>query len=375
MALPVTDTNSADGEDGKGVTEAARTRPGRSAFATFVRKASVLLAWLYPPALLGTIASFRIVGERWWGTTVALYLPRVGFALPLPFLLLALWLTGARRGAAILLATAVPVLLVLMGFVFPWPTRPVAGAPTIRVMSYNVNSELGEIAPLIQEIDRFSPDVLLLVEHAWDAIEPPLRARYSTVRAVGQFVVATRFPVKSSFDPDKIHYSGRLRSPRWIEEVIDTPLGPIAFFVVHPSSPRQGFYALRGKGLRREILSGEGFSEDSEDAVLGNSGLRAAQVADFAAAARQETVPVVIAGDTNLPNLSWVLHRDLSEFQDGFAKAGWGFGYTFPTGHHGPWMRIDRIMAGSELRFVHFEVGHSTASDHESVVADLQHAP
>ena len=108
---------------------------------------------------------------------------------------------------------------------------------------------------------------------------------------------------------------------------------------------------------------------------MGNSGLRAAQVADFAAAAGQETVPVVIAGDTNLPNLSWLLHRDLAGFKDGFAKAGWGFGYTFPTGHHGPWMRIDRIMAGSELHFVHFEVGHSIASDHESVVADLQRVP
>jgi endonuclease/exonuclease/phosphatase (EEP) superfamily protein YafD len=369
MALPVAGTDNARGQ---GVTGPA---PGERAGSSLARRGAVLLACLYPPALLATIAAFRFVGERWWVTTVALYLPRVGFAVPLPLLLVALWITGPRRGVWILLGTSIPVLLVLMGFVFPWPARAASGAPSIRVMSYNVNSEIGEIAPLVQEIDRFSPDVLILVEHAWDAMLPPLRERYPTVRVAGQFVIATRFPVKSSFDPEKIHYSGRLRSPRWLEEVIDTPLGPIALFGVHPQSPREGFYALRGKGLRREILSGQGFSEDSEEAVLGNSGLRAAQVADFAAAARQETVPVIIAGDTNLPNLSWLLHRDLAGFQDGFAKAGWGFGYTFPTGHHGPWMRIDRIMASSELRFVHFEVGRSTASDHESVVADLQRAP
>jgi endonuclease/exonuclease/phosphatase (EEP) superfamily protein YafD len=84
---------------------------------------------------------------------------------------------------------------------------------------------------------------------------------------------------------------------------------------------------------------------------------------------------VVIAGDTNLPGLSHVLHRYLSRYQDGFAKAGWGFGYTFPTRPRGPWMRIDRIVASDELRFVRFRVGRSLASDHECVVADLQRAP
>jgi endonuclease/exonuclease/phosphatase family metal-dependent hydrolase len=157
--------------------------------------------------------------------------------------------------------------------------------------------------------------------------------------------------------------------------VIETPLGAIAFYVMHPESPRRGFYALRGNGLRREILSGQGFPDDSEDVVADNSGLRAMQVADVASAARQEKRPVVIAGDTNLPELSYVLHRYLGGFQDGFAKAGWGFGYTFPTGRRGPWMRIDRILASDELHFVHFEVGHSLASDHECVVADLQRAP
>ena len=34
---------------------------------------------------------------------------------------------------------------------------------------------------------------------------PPLRERYPTVRVAGQFMIATRFPVKSSFDPEKIH--------------------------------------------------------------------------------------------------------------------------------------------------------------------------
>jgi endonuclease/exonuclease/phosphatase (EEP) superfamily protein YafD len=366
MALPVSETRRERGT----TTTASRSS------SIFWRLLAGVPAALYPLALLVTIGAFRWVGERWWVTTVALYLPRIGFALPLPLLIIALWATGARAGIWLLLGTSVPILLVLMGLVLPWPVGIDPAKPSLRVMSYNVNSEASGSDGIVQEIDHFSPDVLLLEEHgASDKIVTLLQGRYPTVREAGQFVIATRFPVTSSFDPEKLRYSGRLRSPRWLEELIETPLGAIAFYVVHPQSPRQGFYALRGHGLKREILSGQGFPDDSEDVVADNTGLRTIQVADFASAARQETGPVVIAGDTNLPDLSYVLHRYLGGFQDGFTKAGWGFGYTFPVGRHGKWMRIDRILASSELRFVHFEVGRSLASDHACVVADLQRAP
>ncbi len=88
-----------------------------------------------------------------------------------------------------------------------------------------------------------------------------------------------------------------------------------------------------------------GLSFASQDIVNDNSGLRALQVADFAAVAAQEKVPVVIGGDTNLPALSYTLHHSLSAYHDAFTEAGWGFGYTHPVGgRHAPWMRIDRIM-------------------------------
>jgi endonuclease/exonuclease/phosphatase (EEP) superfamily protein YafD len=102
--------------------------------------------------------------------------------------------------------------------------------------------------------------------------------------------------------------------------------------------------------------------------------MRALQVQAVAEAARSESDAVLIAGDTNLPSLSLILNRELAGFQDGFTKAGWGFGYTFPT-TRGDWMRIDRMLANDKLRFVHFEVGDSPVSDHDCIVADLQRAP
>ena len=330
------------------------------------------IALLYPAALLGVTALLRCVGERWWVTGVGLYLPRVVLWAPLPVIVLALAAMGLWRllwtqGAAFVL-----LVFPLMGFVLPWPTGRSRGAPVLRVLSYNIDSGNGGVDDIIQEIDRQTPDVVFLQEvGASEPINSLLRARYPTVRSANQFIVASKYPVLSTSDPEKLDYEGRHRSPRFIRQVLDTPLGPIVFYNVHPLSPRETFYSLRGQGLRREILSGRLFSSANSTVFQANSGLRGLQVQAFSAAARGETGPVVIAGDTNLPGLSFVLNQYLSGFQDGFTKAGWGFGYTFPA-DRGPWMRIDRIFATEELRFVGFEAGRSHASDHRCVVADLQ---
>ncbi|HSS39734.1 MAG TPA: endonuclease/exonuclease/phosphatase family protein, partial [Polyangia bacterium] len=106
------------------------------------------------------------------------------------------------------------------------------------------------------------------------------------------------------------------------------------------------------------------------------AGLRTAQMCNVAADANAAADPVVIAGDTNLPGSSWAFAHCLGGFQDGFATAGNGFGYTFPwTKRRRPWMRIDSILANARFRFLHFEVVPPMSSDHRAVIADLDLAP
>jgi vancomycin resistance protein VanJ len=350
-------------------------RPGLRHSPRF-RRAALALAALYPLALLTLILAFRLVGERWWVVTVALYLPRIFFLLPLPVALGLLLYVGSRREFWIVLGTSFVLFTVLMGFVVPWPGRGAArdpDAPSFRIMSFNIDSQHAGTDRVVAEIDAYAPDIVFLVESGdTDKIEPMMRARFANVTVSGQFVAASKFPIVSTVDPEKLPFYGRLRSPRWLEHTIDTPVGRIAFYEVHPLSPRDGFNALRGDGLRHEILSGQGFSASSERAVKMNAGLRTAQVTELATTASAETGPVLIAGDTNLPGLSWLLGTRLGRFHDGFDQAGSGLGYTFPTRF--PWMRIDRMLANDELRFTHFEVGHSRASDHECIVADVQRA-
>jgi endonuclease/exonuclease/phosphatase (EEP) superfamily protein YafD len=325
------------------------------------------LAVAYPVALVASVALLRWVGEKWWLTAGALYLPRVLFAVPLPFLALALWRHRMRRLLLAQAASVVVVLFPLMGFVLPWPTPSDPGAPTMRVLSFNVNSGAGGVEAVVDEIDGHAPDVVLLQETAdTESFARLLRSRYATVQAWDQFVVATKYPIASTSTPDKLSFDGKLHRARFLKVAMETPLGRVVFYDVHPTSPREALGMMHGV---RTMLRGA-----SAPVMEANVGLRTLQVKTFAEAAAAETDPVVIAGDTNLPGLSAVFGQYLSGYADGFARAGWGFGYTFPTNKWRPWMRIDRILASDALRFTRFEVGQSKVSDHRCVVADLQRA-
>jgi endonuclease/exonuclease/phosphatase (EEP) superfamily protein YafD len=339
----------------------------------WLRRGLQATAVAYPLLLVAIAATLRWVGEAWWVSTVALYLPRIGFALPLPLLAVALHLCRMRLLFWAQAVSIVVLLFPLMGFVLPWPAPTAKGGETLRVLSFNVDGGAGRADAIMDEVDRYSPDIVLFQEVGKvDDLSRLLRMRYPSVELTGQFAVGARFPLSSTSEPILLPYMGRSRSARFLRHVLSTPFGRIVIYNVHPISPREGLYGLRGQqGLRHEALTGGLLRGDGAPLLGTNAGLRTLQVQTISESASAETGPVIIAGDTNLPGLSPVLHRYLSTYADGFTRAGWGFGYTFPADKWRPWMRIDRILANDSFRFVRFEVGHSKASDHRCVVADL----
>jgi endonuclease/exonuclease/phosphatase (EEP) superfamily protein YafD len=332
-------------------------------------------AFLYPIGLVVLVVALRACGERWWITGVGLYFPRAVFGAPLPVIVPALVASSQVRLLWTQALAATLLVFPLMGFAMHVPSSKAAtSTPIVRVLSYNVESGTGAggYPAIVQEIDRFSPDVVFLVEASPSGtLLADLHARYPTVATASQFVIASRFPVLETTTPEPVPYVDRPHSARYMRLVFDSPMGRLVGYAVHPTSPRESLDRIRANG-RRGILSGQAFNDANAANFYFNSGLREAQVKAFAEAASRETDPVFIAGDTNLPELSVVLRHYLSAFVDGFAEAGWGFGYTFPSDKRvPPWMRIDRILASPALRFTHFEVGSSHASDHHCVVADL----
>jgi vancomycin resistance protein VanJ len=345
-----------------------------ASWGRWFRLGVVAAAIAYPPALFGVVLALRYVGERWWFTGAIMYLPRLGFALPLPIIVVSL--AALRLGKLLVFQVAAMLFLAfpLMGLVLPGKTRADRG-PVVRIMSYNINSGLGGEGAIVEQIEKFSPDIVVLQEigGSGDSLARRLAPRYPAIRISTQFFLGSKYPIVSAIDPDRIPLYGNMRSPRFTEQVLDTPLGKIALFNVHPISPREGLSAIRGHGLRREILSGRLLAGANAPILRANNVLRDLQLRAITARAEDEPYPVVIAGDTNLPGSSAIFRRYLSGYRDGFVDAGWGLGYTFPTNRR-PWMRLDRILASEAFRFVHFEVVASTISDHDAVVSDLQAA-
>lgn len=337
-----------------------------------LRRILLILALAYPIALLAVIAGLRFIGEQWWLTTAALYLPRLVFALPLPALVLALAWFGPRRALWAQLAAALLLLFPLMGLRVSATRTITPGAFQLSVLSCNVDSGSFGVPAILAMVQAANADLILL-----QAVNPNDTERlaagvpgYSVLTST-QFWVASRYPIEEMLTPPKQMHDGRERSPRFVRYRIETPRGAVFVYNVHPISPRDGLEDLRGNGLRHELLSGHFFSGRGSASVETNTALRLAQVQAIAADAAGVDAPLIIAGDTNLPDLSHSLNELFGAYTDGFSAVGNGFGYTFPAPRH-PWMRIDRIMTNSQFRFLRFEVIRTPVSDHRAVLAHLE---
>lgn len=325
----------------------------------------------YPLALAAIILAFRFVGERWWITLTALYLPRVGFGLPLPFVLVAAYRWADRKFLALQAVSVLLLVVPLMGF-SPGLGRfsPRPDGPSLRVMSFNVKFWAAKASVAAAEARKLDADIVL-VQDASRGKHPELPAAFEGwhVRQDGEFVLATRFPVRNVHVPPSLVYPRGTGGAHYVHYTLETPVGLVDVFNVHPTSPRPGLEEVRGSGLRDEIVSGRLFEGRASGPAEWNAFRRGRQVAGIAARASASTNAVIIAGDTNLPGLSWILSENLGTYRDAFAQAGVGFGYTFPSRR--PWMRIDRILTNTRLRARDVRVGDATPSDHLSVFAVL----
>ncbi len=339
---------------------------------TFLRRLAAVSAWGYLAGVTGYWIALRFVGESWWPTTIALYLPHaLGLAPALPLLVL-LALVGPRRFAPVPAVAALIVLFPIMGLVVFGGAATPSGTPRMRVLSYNIDSGRRSIDDLAAQISEANPDLVLLQEGDPDTGDRVTAGLVGFTRAGnGQFYVASRWPIVAIDQPPKISFRGADRSPRFMHYTLATPLGTIELFNVHPISPRDGFESIRGTGLVNELESGAVLQHDGR-ALVKNTELRRAQAHTIVRMARAARHPVIIAGDTNLPEGSGIFADTLGRYQDGFAAVGRGLGYTFPAHKRFAWMRIDRILAGPELRFLAFTVGSRRGSDHYCVWADLE---
>jgi len=374
-------TKKAASDAGDDATAEESDRPRARRPSSWLRKVVVLTAVAYPIVLALIVLAFCLIGERWWATTVALYLPRLGFALPLPVLVLALLVARAFRWLWTQVVALIILVVPLMGFsprLSSAPAAAPAGALSLRVLTFNINGGSWGVDKVLHEIEAVHPDIIILQEVPrtdGPLVKSGLAGYFQ--QADGQFIVASRFPVAPFYIPPTISHLGKNRTAHWVRTRITTPRGDITVYDIHPVSPRDALDELQGDGLRSQVASGRIFDilrGEGSAKVLENVRLRVAQVESVAKDAAGTQGPILIAGDTNLPQLSWALAHAFGDFQDGFREVGRGFGYTFPAPRH-PWMRIDRVLANARFRFLDLFVPRVAVSDHLPVVADLALLP
>ncbi len=331
--------------------------------------------------LLGFIAlqaALQWVGEHNPTTAFLLYTPPLMWALPL-----LLWLPVAlvfdwRSGLMLALVLAIHPFWHLDYRWRPKPdlaAQPIAAAEqdrTLTLLCWNRGQAQGSLQPFMQ---RLAPDLILMQEASY-RLPGYLRDEaydFEHGKALGEFMLLSRHPIMAVTPvqtevPSTDGGSRRVLLAARFE--VDFNGRAIAVYNVHFPTHRSILtWHMRGPFLSGVLglVPGTPFAASRRqhqaywDRVIDHGRLLAETV-------EADPLPVIVAGDFNSPHRG-VVHRRLTRtLTDAHRAAGHGFGFTLPGSTRnplsfgGPWMRIDKVLAGDRWRIE----GHMTERERGS---------
>lgn len=319
-----------------------------------------------PRWFLVSIANFLVLAGLWllacfasedfWLVALITFVPQQIFVLPT----VALALFAAAQKNWRVLSLQLPAFALLLfgflGFNVPWPRLPARSAPcnhTLRVVTYNIRSGSLGTAEIGRELKRADADVICLQEATGlDGVPDPVPTLKSAlfsydVAQYSEFTIFSRFPIVAQHNHPLSTYEGFGA----LETRIDVQGRKLAVFNVHVTNLQKGPpFAL-------------------SDAIRKPSNVRREQVELVSTLAEKCAVPIVIAGDFNLPPRGHLYRRLAEGHHDAFRSNNFGFGYTYPAAF--PLMRIDYIWSGNGAKPISSRVLSTRASDHRPLVAEI----
>jgi len=347
-------------------------------------------AALYAVAMLGTWIALFTVSEIWLPATLLAYGPRWVVLLPL-VVLLPMAFMFARTSVKLLAVGGVIALVPIMGFRvsvptagFTAPTTP--GTDRIRVLS--LNAQGGGIVKLrlASILERYAPSIVAIQECGDElaAVAEQQRgwytARYNGLCTMSRWPLefADTMPRAAFARVSQLGYGGTGIVVRY---GIAHPTRAFQFVNLHLETARKGLESLLGSdGLIPDNATGVPSPEDEqrasqtgEDRVALNARIRESEAerASVWSARKMDEIPIIVAGDFNMPVESSIYRRYWSGLTNAFDAKGLGFGFSK---HEGTLLRlrIDHVLSAPKwFRVRGAWVGADVGSDHRPMVADL----
>ncbi|MEV6419150.1 endonuclease/exonuclease/phosphatase family protein [Streptomyces sp. NPDC051662] len=245
------------------------------------------------------------------GSLTETFLPWFGVFVPL-ILLLAL----VRRSATALIAVLLPavVWVNLFGGLL---TDKSGGGGDLMVATHNVNADNPDPQGTARELARSGADVVALEELKASAVPiyvDALAETYKYHSVQGTVGLWSKYPM-SGIKPVDI----RLGWVRAMRATVDTPEGPVAFFVAHLPSVR--------------VKMNAGFTANQRDKSADALG---------EAIADESLSRVILLGDLNGTMNDRSLNAVTAQMRSTQGAAGHGYGFSWPASF--PLARIDQIM-------------------------------
>ena len=318
-----------------------------------------LLVAAYLVGVVVVLVLLRFASDAWWPASLVLFGPRWVWGAPLVLLVpLAAW---KARGMLPVLAVAAAL--------WAWPIMglniafgPAGGgekkAGVLRVMSFNIG---GPVNPsgVEQVLAAVDPDVAVFQECSDRLDEASLKSKGYYVELGHGMCIASKLPLKKSEMVERSALEDRTGAGKVMMYTLDFGGKDIMLFNLHLETIREGI-----EGLRARKLSGG-------SAMAANIDQRNRESEKARHHADETKLPLVLAGDFNLPVESAIFRRWWSDYASAFAETGFGYGRTKSTRLFG--IRIDHILHTAAWKVEGFRVADGLPGlDHRPIVAELR---
>lgn len=324
---------------------AARRRPRLGDLLCVVVTALGLL-WL-----LAVVILQRGFPENYLPAFLAVYSPQVPLLAPLVGASAICLLAGRPRWLGLnLLLLGISILLLIPPVLGRAP-QAVEASRRIRIVSWNVHEEYGNVPTMRRVVAALKPDIVCLQE-----ARQPLFYDALPGAAVGHANEVTTLTRGRILRKQRIRLGPYPNFRRGLETVIELPQGRLSVFNVHYVIDMTGRLKRARQGLPVRAL------DDTQQA-------RRLENEAVLRWLNSTPGPRVVVGDFNTPPNA-AMYRDLKAVAtDAFGKVGRGWGFTYRRDR--PVIRIDYVWCAGKVEPVACRPRDGEVSDHRLLVTDL----